>query len=98
MSESPLSNENGKEQVKASRSKRGRPKGKKSEPKPVIQSFESVCPTCGKSGAKIRPGNKARHFEVMREVGGVTYTHVRMDTVQCDHCPQAYTRKTYGIK
>ena len=71
---------------------------KKSEPKPVIQSFESVCPTCGKSGAKIRPGNKARHFEVMREVGGVTYTHVRMDTVQCDHCPQAYTRKTYGIK
>ena len=100
MSNQSSSQDHGSEsgQAKALGSKRGRPRGKKTERKPVTQSFESVCPTCGKTGAKVRPGSKARNLDASLTVGGVTYNHVKVDTVQCSNCPQVYARKTYGIK
>ena len=68
--------------------KRGRPKGSKTKPKPSVDQFDCECPTCGKTGAKVRPGNKTRNIKL---AGG----GVKVDTVQCNHCPQVYIRRSH---
>ena len=74
--------------------KRGRPKGRKTQPKPVVDTVLAVCPSCGKSGATIRSGAKPRVTTHKQVIDGVEYNAVRWDVVQCNHCPQRFTRRS----
>ena len=94
MTNSPKNQPRNEDVAPEGKRKRGRPKGRKTEPRPVVDTSLAVCPGCGKSGATLRPGNKPRMMDHPTAKDGVEYNAVRWDVVVCNHCPQTFTRKT----
>ncbi len=74
--------------------KRGRPKGSKTQEKPVVKAATPRCPAC-KSTERTRFTNTVTHEYAGIDTQGHPCTHVVWRTCVCEGCGQAWRLKTW---
>jgi uncharacterized protein (UPF0212 family) len=77
------------------KSKKGRPKGSKSE-SVVVEVLPVACPKCGSTARGVYTGTN-RHLFTSGVHDGVEYTSITLRRCRCAKCGQTRIEKTYNV-
>jgi hypothetical protein len=72
----------------------GRPKGAKTQPRPVAQTQPSRCPVCDSTERKPYTQTRTQEYPGI-DADGQAYTHILRRWTACAECGQARIDRTY---